>query len=335
MKKALVIGGFGNIGLGITKELVNNGYDVTVMSRSCAETNPVPEVNWIAADRLDVEGFKKAVKNGGYEYVIDLACHTKENAQEDYEAFPELKHLIVFSSGAAYGPLYGREIPIREDMKRQPNWIYGIWKKGMEDYFFSKVRDNNYPVTIFRPTVTYGRQKTIVRQIASDNSWIDRIRKGKPIVTGNPYILRNFLYVDDVPSAVIGAFKHEWCKGQVYNLGGLKPYDWGTYHTTMMKVLGREVDMVEVPLEVLKASPNFEVTGMITENFVYNGHYSNEKIARDIPEFTVKTDLEEGLRKTVAYLDENGLIPNSDEITWEDELIQAQKKAIAYFSNSK
>lgn len=327
MRKALVIGGFGNIGYGVTEELLRCGYDVTVLGRSRPETLPFSDVRLICADRRDSERFRALIQGGGYEYVVDLACFCAEDARQDCEIFPQLKHLIVTSSGAVYGELTGREVPIREDMQCRPQWQYGILKKQMEDVFLEKNRETDFPVTIFRPTVTYGRQRTIVRQIASDNSWVDRIRRGKPIVTGNPRILRNFLYADDAAKAFTGAFLHEECKGQVYNLCGLKPYDWGAYHCAMMQVLGRRVDMVEVPMKTLESSRNFQVSEMISRNFIYNGYYSGEKIARDIPEFCPSTTLEQGLFQTVEFLDRNGLIPDCRQFQWEEELIEAQSRA--------
>ncbi|MGI5946988.1 MAG: NAD-dependent epimerase/dehydratase family protein [Lachnospiraceae bacterium] len=335
MRKICVIGGFGNIGLGVTKELLNQGYEVTVVTLPMEGENPVPGTKWIQADRKDADGFKNALRTGSYEYVIDFACFTEEDAKMDYEVFTDVKHMVVVSSGASYGPLYGCEIPIREYMVQRPEWGYGVTKKAAEEFFFEKFRKEGFPITVFRPTVTYGRQRMIVRQIASDNSWVDRIRKGKPIVTGNPYILRNFLYVDDTVGAFVGAFNHEWCKGQAYNLGALRCYDWGTYHKTMMEIIGKEVEMVEVPLKTLEASPHFEVSPMITTNFIYNGYYAGDKIARDIPEFSPKTDLKTGLTKTLEYLDKHNLIPDSDELHWEDELIEAQRQSIVYLSGLK
>lgn len=335
MKKICVIGGFGNMGLGVTRELLNQGYDVTVVTLPMEGDNPMPEARWIQADRKDREGFKAALKDGHYEYAIDFACFTEQDAALDCELFSEASHVLAVSTGASYGPLYGCEIPIREYMTQRPQWGYGVTKKAMEEFFFDKFRKEGFPITIFRPTVSYGRQKTIVRQIGSDNSWVDRIRGGKPIVTGNPYILRNFLYVDDAAGAFVGALNHEWCKGQAYNLGAMRCYDWGTYHRTMMEIIGKEVEMVEVPLKTLEASPHFEVTPMITTNFIYNGYYAGDKIARDIPEFCPKTDLKTGLTRTLEYLDAHGLIPDSSQMTWEDELIEAQEQSIVYLSGLK
>lgn len=103
----------------------------------------------------------------------------------------------------------------------------------------------------------------------------------------------------------------------------------------MMEILGREVEMVEVPLKTLQSSPNFEVSPMITTNFIYNGLYAGDKIARDIPEFCPCTDLKTGLTKALEYLEERNLIPDSDEMTWEDELIEAQRQSVIYLSGLK
>jgi len=335
MKKMCVIGGFGNIGLGVTRELLRKGYDVTVVTLPMAGENPVPGTKWLQIDRKDREAFKNALKDEKIEYVIDFACFTREDAVLDYETFRDVKHMVVVSSGASYGLLYGTEVPIREYMVQRPVWGYGVTKKAAEDFLFDKFRTEGYPVTVFRPTVSYGRQRVLPRQIGMDNSWIDRIRKGKPIATGNPYILRNFLFVDDAVGAFVGVFNHEWCIGQAYNLGALRCQDWGGYHRAMMDVVGREVEMVEVPLKTLQASPHFEVTPMITTNYIYNGYYAGDKIARDIPEFCPSTDLRTGLAKAVEYLDANDLIPNSDELTWEDELIESQNRSVVYLSGLK
>ena len=327
MKKTLVIGGFGNIGSSVTERLMTEGFDVTVMSSGKGKPAPYFEGEILYADRHNRNSFLQAVKNKKYEYVVDLVCHSAADAELAYEAFPELEHLVVTSSGAVYGKLHAGEIPVRETMKREPVWSYGVNKKAMEDFFFEKIMKENYPVTIFRPTVTYGRQREIVRQIASDNSWIDRIRKGKAIVTGNPFILRNFLHVDDAATAFWGAFQHECCKGQVYNLCGTKPYDWETYHRTVMQVLGREVDMIEIPYDFLCKSAFFHVTEMIQYNFIYNGYYSSDKITKDIPEFCVKKDLKSGLESAVQWIEEYGVIPDSDELMWEDLLIEEYRKS--------
>ena len=51
MKKVLVIGGYGNIGLGITKRMLQEGYDVTVVTAREREGNPEPDAKCITVNR--------------------------------------------------------------------------------------------------------------------------------------------------------------------------------------------------------------------------------------------------------------------------------------------
>jgi nucleoside-diphosphate-sugar epimerase len=324
----MVVGGSGNISTAVVSLLIERGYDVSIFCRGQNFLQPHPEAHIVKGDRHDREQFIKTMRCGKYDYAIDMIGFTKEDVEDDYTAFQDVERLVFTSSGASYGELLSSELPIKEDFSTGPvTWTYGIGKRAAEFFLIGKYLDERYPVTIIRPTVTYGRQKTIVRQIGMDNVWIDRIRKGKPIVTGNPHLLRNFLYADDAAYAYLGALNHPICAGQAYNMVGLKPADWESYHKTMMKIVGCEVEMVEIPLNVLLAMQNdkFKVSEMITSNFQYNGFYSGEKIARDIPEFRERTTLEQGLAKTLAFLEQYHCIPDSGEYPYEDEMIRRFK----------
>jgi nucleoside-diphosphate-sugar epimerase len=321
----MVVGGSGNISTAVVSLLIEHAYDVSVFCRGQNFLPPHPDARMVKGDRHDREQFVKTMRRGSYDYAIDMIGFTREDAEDDCAAFPDVERLIFTSSGAGYGELLSSELPIKEDFRAgSPVWDYGIGKRAAEDFLMEQYYSSQYPVTIMRPTVTYGRQKTIVRQTGMDTVWIDRIRKGKPIITGNPYLLRNFLYADDAAYAYLGALEHPICAGQAYNMAGLKPADWGTYHKTMMSVVGREVEMIEIPLPVLLAMQNeaFQVGSMITCNFQYNGFYSGEKIARDIPEFRERTSLEHGLRKTLDFLERHQCIPDSGEYPYEDEMIR-------------
>jgi len=97
-----------------------------------------------------------------------------------------------------------------------------------------------------------------------------------------------------------------------------------------MKVLGREVELVSVPLETLMAIDKAKFSPC-EEFFSFNTLYSEEKIFRDIPEFRPTIDLETGMTKVLEYMDREGLIPNSGEETWEDDIIRQQKAVAGYF----
>lgn len=327
-KKVMVIGGTGNIGSAVTEALLMCGYEVSVFAKGEGQKTNMRDVKFLTGDRHDREAFIQTMREGTYDCAIDLAGFTAEDAQDDINAFPHVERLVFCSTGAIYGHLRASELPIRESYRAgNPSWAYGVNKRKAEDLLMQQYYSTGYPVVILRPSITYGRGNGITRQIGGDNSWLGRIQKGRAIVTGNPNIVRNFLHVNDAARAFIGALEHDVCMGQQYNLVGLKPRSWGDYHRAAMKALNREVEMVEIPLQALLAmqTPSFEVGETITESFQFNGHYSGEKIARDIPEFRETISLENGISMTIEMLNQKNLIPEILDHTYEDEMIQMQK----------
>ena len=91
-----------------------------------------------------------------------------------------------------------------------------------------------------------------------------------------------------------------------------------------MTAIGREVEMVGIPLAEIEASgiPAFEECRDI---FGYDTYYSAEKLYRDVPEFRPRVSLEQGIRQVIEAMDNEGRIPNSDDIEWEDRIIAAQR----------
>jgi hypothetical protein len=89
-------------------------------------------------------------------------------------------------------------------------------------------------------------------------------------------------------------------------------------------VLGREVELVGVPFEDLKRLKVPDI-GILEDEFAYNDYYSSEKLYRDVPEFHPQISLEQGMTQVLDVMEREGRIPNSDELTWEDEIVQKQK----------
>ena len=50
---------------------------------------------------------------------------------------------------------------------------------------------------------------------------------------------------------------------------------------------------------------------------------------RDVPEFVPTISLEEGMRQVFEAMKQGDRIPNSDNETWEDEIIEAYRGAFA------
>lgn len=318
--RVVVIGGTGNISRSIVRLLVAKGYDVTCFNRG--RTMPQEEgTRHLAGDRKDFDSFIEIMQREKFDAAIDMRCYNAEEAEAAVKAFEGIGHYVFCSTTCTYGVDYDW-LPVTEDHPQRPFTDYGKGKLAAEQVFLRAYHTIGFPVTILRPSTTYGNKLGLLRQIGGGFSWLDRIRKGKPIlVSGDGKAIHQFLHVDDAAYGFVGAMERDRCIGQCYNLVGEGYVQFDRYHRTAMEVIGKEVEMVGIPLDTLMAldPKRFRLAGA---EFSYNDYYSCEKVYRDIPEFRPKISLKEGMTSVLKAMDEAGRIPNSDEQPWEDDLIE-------------
>ena len=80
-----------------------------------------------------------------------------------------------------------------------------------------------------------------------------------------------------------------------------------------------------MPFEDLKKL-NVPDIGILEDEFAYNDYYSAEKLFRDVPEFQPQVSLEQGMTQVFEVMEQEGRIPNSDEVKWEDEIIERYRR---------
>jgi nucleoside-diphosphate-sugar epimerase len=130
--------------------------------------------------------------------------------------------------------------------------------------------------------------------------------------------------VDDAAPAFVFVLGRERCLGQTYNMMKSEFGTWAEYHRTAMKVIGREVELVGVPLDTLVAAkvPN---VGICKDIFSHNTIYSPARLMRDVPEFRPRISLEAAIANVYEAMQRENRVPDSDKETWEDRLVAAQR----------
>ena len=330
--KICVVGGTGNISSGIVNVLLEHNHEVVCFNRGIRGRLP-DGVRLIKGDRLNSKDFEDKIKSENFDAAIDMLCFNAQQAKSSIRAFKNVKHFVMCSTVGTYGNKYNL-FPTDENHPIHPADGYSHNKAEADSVFMDAYEKNNFPVTIIKSSTVYGPKGGLIRQVASvDFSWIDRVRKGKPIIVcadGNA--IHQFIYADDAGLAFSGVLGKKHCIGQNYILANKGFITWNEYHHTAMKVIGREVELVGVPLANLE---KMKVPGLdLCKNyFSHHTYYSADKLIRDVPEFKPKVSLESGMRKVIKEMDKNGKIPNSDEKNWEDQIIKNQRKVKITISN--
>ncbi len=334
--KICVVGGNGNIGCSVVSHLLKLGHHVTCYNRGLS--GPVPDgVEFIKGNRHDSEKFEQTIQDRGFDAAIDLVCFSHDDALSSIRAFRGVSHFICCSSVATYGREFD-SFPTTEDHPLRPwtdhNKKYAIGKAQADEAFLEAFRSEGFPVTIIKPSITYGPKMGLIRQIGSDLEWIDRIRQGMPIVvSGDGTALHQFMNVYDAGLAFALLVGKVNCVGESYNLVDEQPTSWEAYHRTVMHVIGREVEMVGIPASTLARLMSIKAIHL-SDIFWRNSYFSGRKLQSAIPEFRPHISLKDGIEEVLAVLDKEGRIPNVKRGGWEDKLIKAQKN-VGLTSNVK
>jgi nucleoside-diphosphate-sugar epimerase len=318
-----VIEGTGHISTSLVRILLRQGHEVTCVTRGQSGEVPAGE-GWIQGGRRDRAAFERRLQAMPFDAVIDMICFTREDAASSVRAFQDVHHVVQCST-VCTSEIVPDCVPVTEDHPLRPVTAYGRHKAQVDAVFLEAYDRRGFPVTIVKPSTTYGPQQGLLRQIAWDVSRIARIRQGKLLlICGNGTALHQYLHVEDAALGFAHIIGRAHGLGQTYHLVDRGCLTWADYHRTAMRALGRQVELVGVPLADLIALhvPNVQIC---REVFAHYRYYSAEKLFRDVPEFRPAVSLEQGMQEVIDAMDRAGRIPNADLEDWEDRIIAVQR----------
>ncbi|MBI5093820.1 MAG: NAD-dependent epimerase/dehydratase family protein [Candidatus Hydrogenedentes bacterium] len=324
--RVIVLGGTGLISTAIVERLLQTGHTPILFNRGQTPPRFQGQVEQIHGDRADFADFKKKMAAIKAEAVIDMITFDADTAHSSIAAFDgRISHYLFCSTVCVYGgPL--TKVPAGDDEPHRPVSGYGTNKSLAEAAFMAEHHDSGFPVTIFRPSHCYGPGRPLLDIWGYNGSLVTRVREGKPlIVSGDGYGLWQPGLVSDVAKGFVGALGRAATKGKAYNIVGNEIMTWREFHERMAKALGLEANIVTLTTAQILAGAPREASGMLEEIFQFHAAYSNARLKKDVPEFSHLTSWEDGVRQTVAWMDEAGAHQPSDRQPWIDTLAERER----------
>jgi len=311
--KILVTGAEGFIGSHLTELLVEKGYEVKAFVRYNFTNNwgwlesskYLKDIEIYTGDVRDYDSVYDAIKDVDvvfhlaaligipYSYVSPLA-YIKTNTEGTYNILETgrklgVDRIIVTSTSEIYGT--AQYVPIDEKHPYNPQSPYAASKASADHLALSYYRSFSTPVTIIRPFNTYGPRQsaraiipTIVTQILSGKT---QIRLGSLTPT------RDLNYVKDTANGFITVGLHEKTIGDVYNIGSGREISIGELAQKIVDLLGRRVEIVQDEQRVRPEKS--EVERLLC----------NADKAKALTEWEPKYTLEEGLKETIEWIQNN------------------------------
>lgn len=240
--RVLVTGGAGFIGSHMAGRLVKEGHDVVVIDNESTgqPSNVPPGARYIRGDvtclnqlaPAFVDTLDAVLHIAGQVSLIRSFSDPTLDLQTNVEGTINvlrlcLKYrvprLIYASSMTVYG--HATALPTPEETPCQPASYYGITKYAAERYVHTTAErvdlDFDFKVTSFRMYNVYGPRQAL------DNPYqgvlgifIGNVLRGEPLtIFGDGEQSRDFVYIDDVVDAWVGALRNPHSYGKVFNLG--------------------------------------------------------------------------------------------------------------------
>lgn len=313
-KKIFITGGAGFIGSALVKKLIENN-EVVVYDNYCRGVkryfdNKILEIE---GDVLDYELLREEVENGlfqdvqiiihcaaiaGIDTVIKEPSKTMEvnligtvNLLKIAKEMKHLTHFVNFSTSEVYGP---SAFKVGEGRKQEigavgePRWSYALSKLAAEHFTMAYNREFDIPTTIIRPFNIYGEGQ--IGEGAIREFVLRAIKNELLEIYGDGTHVRSWCYISDMVDAILLCLNNEEAIGRIFNIGNPRA-TITTYNLARM--------IIEV------ANSNSEIKFVATDKVDVAIRVPDILSARTRLGFRPKVNLEEGLRKTIAWYSED------------------------------
>jgi nucleoside-diphosphate-sugar epimerase len=327
--RVLIVGGTGLISSSIVRILQEAGEEVWIVSRG-QSGRPVPRgVKAIVTDRTSASFADEIDAAPAFDCVIDMVCYEPVEAQGAVRAFAGKTGQYILTSTVDVYRKPASRYPYREDEPYGGIGAYALNKVACEQIVREAHERTGFPATIIRPAATYGDRHAPVHTFGRSTTYLDRLRRGMPIVVhGDGSSMWSGCHADDVAQAFVGAMTNPSAIGRCYHATGEEWLTWNDFHAAVARAIGAPAPhLVHIPTDALVVLAGERAT-LARDNFQFNNIFDNSAARTELG-FRYTIPLEEGLPGWYHSLVEADMIENCDSDDFEDRLIGVWDEILA------
>ncbi len=295
--KVLFIGGTGVISSECSNLCVENGIELFLLNRGTSFRKAPGKSKKIIGDIRKDNLYNLAKEN--FDVVVDWIAYTKDHVEKDYELFKgKIKQYIFISSASAYHkPVL--KLPIDENTPlHNPFWEYSRKKIECEDFLMRKFKDENFPVTIVRPSHTYDKTKNPLKE---NYLPFYRMKNGKEIIIhddGNS--LWTLTHSKDFAVGFCGLIGNDNSIGQAFNITSDENLTWNQIAKILADKADYELKISHIPSSFIKKYDDEWGDGLLGDK-AHSVIFDNSKIKKIVPDFNCKIKFEKGAEEIVNW----------------------------------
>jgi nucleoside-diphosphate-sugar epimerase len=322
--KALFLGGTGNISTSVSLACLSAGIDLVLLTRGNRSVN-LPGTTSLHGDVHRPGDVDRLLRNERWDAVVDWIAYTPADIERDLSIFAgRTRQFIFISTASAYQKPPLHPIITESTPLSNPFWEYSRNKIACEERLNKAYREEGFPVTIVRPSHTYATIIPVAMGGSAGYTVIDRMKRGKPMVVhGDGTSLWTLTHSEDFAKAFVGLIGHPQAIGEAVHITSDVSLTWNQIYTEVAHAAGCEANIVHIASDFIAAREP-SLRGTLLGDKAHSVIFDNSKIKRLVPGFVATIPLHLGIRKTLAWFDEDPSRQVIDRETTEkmDRLLQ-------------
>lgn len=338
--KILFIGGTGTISSAITRSLLERGDDLYLLNRGNRNDEFKGKVKeFIVKDVNDEDELIKVLGNEKFDCVCDFIVFETKQVQRDVRVFKDRTRQYMFiSSASAYNKPVADYRITEGTTLANPYWEYSRNKIACEEILMKEYRENNFPVTIIRPSHTYCEREVPLGVHGENGSYqvIKRMLEGKPVIIhGDGTSLWTMTHNSDFAKGFIGLINNPHAIGEAFQITNDETLTWNQIYETVAKALGVKLKPYYVASEFLAGAGDYDFTGSLIGDKSNSVVFDNTKLKNAVPGLTMNVSFAQGIKQTVDYVLSHKECQKEDPKfdAWCDSVIEALEKAKSEIKN--
>lgn len=303
--KLLFIGGTGNISTSVSRLAVEKGFELYLLNRGQHRVE-IEGAQTILGDIHRPAEVKEAIRGMKFDAVVNWIAFKTPDIERDIELFRGITHQYVFiSSASAYQKPPTHPVITESTPLYNPHWQYSRDKIACEERLNKAYQEENYPITIVRPSLTYDTHFPIAIGGWGCYTLAHRMLKGKPVIVhGDGSSLWTVTHSEDFARGFLGLLGNPQAIGHAFHITSDEILNWNQIYTIMAHALGVEPNLVHIASDFI-ARFNPAMAGGLLGDKAWSVIFDNSKIKSFVPGYCATIPFYDGIRRTLRWFDED------------------------------
>ncbi|HTW10100.1 MAG TPA: NAD-dependent epimerase/dehydratase family protein [Acidimicrobiales bacterium] len=303
----LFIGGTGLISSACSAAAVAAGHELWLVNRGKSRLPAaVGADHVITADATDARALREALQGREWDVVVQWVGYLPDHVADDIETFAGVGQYIFISSASAYEKPPSHWMVSESTPLVNPYWDYSRNKIACESLLFDAWHRSRFPITVIRPSLTYGPSQIPVVIGSWDRPFtiVDRIRRGAPIIVpGDGTSIWTITHNSDFAKGLLGLSGNRAAIGEDFHITSDESLTWDQIYLAVGEAAGAVPNILHVPSDGIIAS-NPDELGNLWGDKAHSTVFDNSKLLGAVPDFKATVPFSAGIKETIAWFDQ-------------------------------